>query len=143
MKKIIYEYKYIQKELDVSEEDIINEVSIRLDDDSETLKLYDFDELPSYIDDLLSDDYYILSPDEEDNIRNKLIPLIESKYNELMDQQRNAELDLLRNRTSIIFSIAGLLDELSFHYPRVSGDLGYSLSAEEIVDLIIQNGNKE
>ena len=119
-------------------------VSIRLDDDSETLiRLCEFDELPGYIDDLLNEDYYILSPDEKSSIRNKLIPLIESKYNELMDQQRNAELDLLRNRTSIIFSIAGLLDELSFHYPRVSGDLGYSLSAEEIVDLIIQNGNKE
>lgn len=144
MKKINYEYSYVRNETDISEEDIINEILSYIDDDSETLKEYEFYELPTYIDDFLNDDdRYILSLDEENSIKNKLIPLVEKRYNDIMNQERENELDFLKDRRTIIFTIAGLLDELSFHCPRVSGDFGYSLTAEEIVDLIIQNGNKE
>ena len=82
-------------------------------------------------------DYYIvefdeISDKEEDHLRAEIKKEFDKRVNEL----RQEEINQLKDKKSILNWIENLND-----WPY-EGDVGYILSKEEILNLILENGNK-
>jgi hypothetical protein len=62
---------------------------------------------------------------------------IKKEFSEKVNKIRQEETDQLKDRKSIL----NWIENIQYGYPD-EGEVGYMLSKEEILDLIIQNGNK-
>ena len=65
-----------------------------------------------------------------------ILPKLEERYNKERKKSLDYELENLKDRESISDWLEDIID-----YPY-EGDVGYILSIDEIIDLIIKNGNK-
>ena len=64
---------------------------------------------------------------------------IKKEFNERVNELRQKEIAKLKDRNSILKWIENIIED---NYWQDEGEVGYMLSKEEILDLIIQNGNK-
>ena len=92
--------------------------------------------------DWLETEEYIYSfIDEFDEISDKEKDLLKSEIKKEFDKEvnrlRQKEIDKLKNRKSIL----NFIESTYADWPD-EGEVGYLLSAEEILDLILQNSNK-
>lgn len=74
--------------------------------------------------------------------KGSLIKLVKEKIDEKLNNMREPEIRSLSNRKSIHKWLSGLLDSMRKLDDIEYGDVGFLLSVDEIIDLIIQNGNK-
>lgn len=74
--------------------------------------------------------------------KGSLIKLVKEKIDEKLNNIREPEIKSLSNRKSIHKWLSGLLDSMRKLDDIEYGDVGFLLSVDEIIDLIIQNGNK-
>jgi len=91
-----------------------------------------WEEIEEYIDSYI-EEFNEISDEEENLLRQKIKKEFDKKVNEL----RQEEVNQLKDRKSILYSFTRMLDS----WPG-KGEVGYLLSKEEILDLILQNGNK-
>jgi len=124
MKKEIQ--KWISSVEDIAMEDAVNEF---FDEDWDPR---DWEETESYIDSYI-EEFQEISDKEEDILRAEIKKEFDKRVNEI----RQEETDQLKDRKSILNLIENLCDD----WPN-EGEVGYLLSEEEILNLIIQNGNK-
>ena len=71
-----------------------------------------------------------------------LIKLVKEKINEKINNIKEPEIKRLSNRKSIYKWLSGLLDSMRKLDDIEYGDVGFLLSVDEIIDLIVKNGNK-
>ena len=64
---------------------------------------------------------------------------IKKEFNEKVNKLRQEEIIQLKDRNSILKWIENMIED---NYWQDEGEVGYILSKEEILDLILQNGNK-
>ena len=93
----------------------------------------DWEETESYMNSYIEEEFSEISNKEEDLLRSE----IKKEFNRRVNELRQEETDQLKDRKSILNLIENLCDD----WPS-EGEVGYFLSEEEILDLIIQNGNK-
>ena len=124
MKKEIQ--KWISSVEDIAMEDAVNEF---FDEDWDPR---DWEETESHIDSYI-EEFQEISDKEEDLLRSEIKKEFDKRVNEI----RQEETDQLKDRKSILNLIENLCDD----WPN-EGEVGYILSKEEILDLILQNGNK-
>ena len=74
-----------------------------------------------------------ISDEEKDILREE----IKKEFNYRVDELRQEEIDQLKDKKSILNWIENLYND----WPN-EGEVGYLLSKEEILNLILQNGNK-
>ena len=72
-----------------------------------------------------------------------LIKLVKEKIDEKLNNIREPEIKSLSNRKSIHKWLSGLLDSMRKLDDIEYGDVGFLLSVDDIIDLIVKNGNKE
>lgn len=77
---------------------------------------------------------------EED--KGSLIKLVKEKIDEKLNNIREPEIKSLSNRKSIHKWLSGLLDSMRKLDDIEYGDVGFLLSVDDIIDLIVKNGNK-
>lgn len=75
--------------------------------------------------------------------KGSLIKLVKEKIDEKLNNIREPEIKSLSNRKSIHKWLSGLLDSMRKLDDIEYGDVGFLLSVDDIIDLIVQNGNKE
>ena len=75
--------------------------------------------------------------------KESLIKLVKKKIDESINNIREPEIKCLSNRKSIHKWLSGLLDSMRSLDDIESGDVGFLLAVDEIIDLITKNGNKE
>ena len=90
------------------------------------------EEIEEYIDSYI-EEFNEISDEEENLLRQE----IEKEFDKRVDKLRQEEANQLKDRKSILYSFTRMLDS----WPG-EGEVGYLLSKEEILDLILQNGNK-
>ena len=71
-----------------------------------------------------------------------LIKLVKEKIDEKINNIKEPEIKRLSNRKSIYKWLSGLLDSMRKLDDIEYGDVGFLLSVDEIIDLIVKNGNK-
>lgn len=91
-----------------------------------------WEDTETYIDSYI-EEFDEISDKEEDHLRAEIKKEFDKRINEL----RQGEINQLKNRKSILNWIESLGDD----WPD-EGVVGYILSKEEILNLILQNGNK-
>ena len=74
--------------------------------------------------------------------KESFIKLVKEKIDENINNIREPEIKSLSNRKSIHKWLSGLLDYMRRLEDIEPSDVGFLLSVDEIIDLIIQNGNK-
>ena len=84
------------------------------------------------------DSYIEEFPEISDKEADLLKVEIKKEFNERVNELRQKEIAKLKDRDSILEWI----DMNEDNYWQDEGEVGYMLSKEEILDLIIQNGNK-
>ena len=89
---------------------------------------YTYSGIDSYI-----EEFKEISDEEKDILREE----IKKEFNYRVDELRQEEIDQLKDKKSILNWIENLYSD----WPD-EGEVGYLLSKEEILDLILQNGNK-
>jgi hypothetical protein len=89
---------------------------------------YTYSCIDSYI-----EEFEEISDEEKDILREEIKKEFSNRVNEL----RQEEVDQLKDKKSILNWIENLYND----WPD-EGEVGYLLSKEEILDLILQNGNK-
>jgi DNA replicative helicase MCM subunit Mcm2 (Cdc46/Mcm family) len=94
----------------------------------------DWEETEEFIDQYIEDDFITISDEEKNQLRLK----IKEEYDKRIAELKQKEIDQLKDRKSILELIAETIIESCYDAEEV----GYLLSAEEILDLIIKNGNK-
>ena len=72
-----------------------------------------------------------------------LIKLVKEKIDEKINNIKEPEIKRLSNRESIHKWLSELLGSMRKLDDIESGDVGFLLSVDEIIDLITKNGNKE
>lgn len=92
----------------------------------------DWEETEEYIDTYIEEEFTNISDKE----KNQLKSGIKKEYNKRVLNLKQEEIDQLKDRKSIL----KFLEEAICDYCD-EGEVGYLLSAEEILDLIIKNGN--
>lgn len=75
--------------------------------------------------------------------KGSLIKVVKEKIDEKLNNIREPEIKRLSNRKSIHKWLSELLDYMRRLEDIESSDVEFLLSVDEIIDLIIQNGNKE
>lgn len=140
MKKIIEEYKKVNTEKIMSIDEVVKELINYLNDDYFNDSCYD--EEPMSIDDYKDEvkdiltyslDIENVSDEELEEIANKTYLTFIDKCNKFRNEQKDYEKSLFQDRNSI-------RDELSNWYDY-EDDVCF-LTLDEIIDLIIENGNK-
>ena len=111
---------------DVTLEEVVNEF---FDGDWDPRS---WEDTESYIDSYIKE-FKEISDKEKDLLRVEIKKEFDKKVNEI----RQEEYVQLKDRKSILKWIETLNDDFPFE-----GEVGYMLSKEEILDLILQNGNK-
>ena len=74
--------------------------------------------------------------------KGSLIKLVKEKIDEKLNNMREPEIKSLSNRKSIHKWLSGLLDSMRKLDDIEYGDVGFLLSVDDIIDLIVKNGNK-
>lgn len=74
--------------------------------------------------------------------KGSLIKLVKEKIDEKLNNIREPEIKSLSNRKSIHKWLSGLLDSIRKLDDIEYGDVGFLLSVDDIIDLIVKNGNK-
>lgn len=74
--------------------------------------------------------------------KGSLIKLVKEKIDEKLNNIREPEIKSLSNRKSIHKWLSGLLDSMRKLDDIEYGDVGFLLSVDDIIDLIVKNGNK-
>ncbi len=119
-------HKYISSIEDISMEEAVDEF---FDGDWDPRSWEDTEScINSYI-----EEFQEISDKEENLLRLE----IEKEFNKKVSEVKKEETDQLKDRKSILEWIENSCDD----WPD-EGDVGYMLSKEEILDLILQNGNK-
>lgn len=118
--------KWISSVEDVAMEEAVNEF---FDGDWDPRSWEDTEE---YIDSYI-EDFNEISDKEADHLKEEIKKEFDKKVNEL----RQEEADQLKDRKSILNWIENLFND----WPD-EGEVGYILSKEEVLDLILKNGNK-
>ena len=90
-----------------------------------------WEDTEEYIDSYIGE-FFEISDKEKDLLRSE----IKKEFDKEVSKLKKEETDQLKDRESILNWIENLND-----WPD-EGDVGYLLSKEEILDLILQNGNK-
>lgn len=85
-----------------------------------------------WLDTYIGEEFQEISNEEVDHLREE----IKNEFNRRVNKIRQEEIKQLEDRKSILNWIDNLID-----WPD-EGEVGYILSKEEILDLILQNGNK-
>jgi vacuolar-type H+-ATPase subunit E/Vma4 len=86
-----------------------------------------------YIDFYIEEDFQEISDKEADHLKAE----IKKEFDKRVNKIRQEEIDQLKDRKSILNWIKSFVDD----WPD-EGEVGYMLSKEEILDLILQNSNK-
>ena len=119
--------KWVTSVEDIAMEEAVNEF---FDGDWDPKSWEDTD---SYIDSYIKEEFSEISHEEENHLRQEIKKEFDKRVNEI----RQEEVNRLKDRKSILnwieFFIDGVFDE---------GEVGFMLSKEEILDLILQNSNK-
>ena len=93
----------------------------------------DWEDTEEYIDSYIENDLIEITDEEEDYLKAE----IKKEYDKRVSELRQEEIIKLKDKDSILKwienSLNGWIDE---------GEIGYLLSAEEVLNLILQNGNK-
>ena len=127
--------KTIEKIEECSIEEVVNDF----------LDYWNDDELEDVKDNL---EYEITNYLEEEDIeylekeKESFIKLVKEKVDEKINSIREPEIKRLSNRKSIHKWLSGLLDYMRRLEDIEPGDVGFLLSIDEIIDLIIKNGQK-
>lgn len=79
------------------------------------------------------EEFQEISDKEEDLLRAEIKKEFDKKVNKICQE----EIDQLKDRKSIL----NWIEIIQYEFPN-EGEVGYLLSKEEILDLILQNGNK-
>lgn len=74
--------------------------------------------------------------------KGSLIKLVKEKIDEKLNNIREPEIKSLSNRKSIYKWLSGLLDSMRKLDDIEYGDVGFLLSVDDIIDLIVKNGSK-
>ena len=95
----------------------------------------DSEDFDSELDDFIKDNIKEISPEEMDALKEEIKKQLIKQKEEFIVQEKSK----LKNRTSILEWI-----DYNTKYDACleAGDIGYYLSAKEILDLIIENGKK-
>lgn len=123
------EWKSVEKELSIEEavEQFFDECSVYYNDWDETS--YELEDFIDNIDDI------------SDSEKASLTEAVKKKFNMEAEKLRQEEIRQLDNRRLILSFLTSInFDENDWDINE--GDIGYMLSAEEILDLILKNGNK-
>jgi hypothetical protein len=115
------------KYTDVSDEDIVNDFM------EDAFTIYEW-----LVDDFTIDDYEYFWEDYELTAEDKerLFSKIQIKAKEEIEKVKKDEKNLLKDRESILTFISSSIED------SYSEQVGYALSAEEILDTILENGRK-
>lgn len=133
MKKKVY--KTIEKIEECSIEEVVNDF----------LDCYDTDELEEIKEGF---EYEITNYLEVEEIeyseeeKESFIKLVKKEVDKKINNTKESEIKQLSNRKSIHEWVSELLDYMRSNAEIDPGDVGFSLSVDEIIDLIAQNGNK-
>ena len=116
------------KYTDVSDEDVVNDFM------EDAFTIYEW-----LVDDFTIDDYEYFWEDYELTAEDKerLFSKIQIKAKEEIEKVKKDEKNLLKDRESILTFINCSIEDSDY-----SGQVGYALSAEEILDTILENGRK-
>jgi len=93
----------------------------------------DWEETEEYIDTYIEEEFTNISDKEKNQLKSE----IKKEYNKRVLNLKQEEIDQLKDRKSILKFLEGVTDDYCDE-----GEVGFLLSAEEIIDLIIKNGNK-
>ena len=122
--------KTVTEEVEVSLDEIVKELFENSDWDPNDLD-YTLDNFEDYLE---YSDYEDIS--EED--KNEVLKKAEEIFNEKVEKLKKEELSKLSTREKIIQFISDITYD---SYPE-EGQVGYTLTSEEILDEILKNGNK-
>lgn len=111
---------------DVTMEEAVNEF---FDGDWDPKSWEDTEE---YIDSYIEEDFQEISDKEADHLKAE----IKKEFDKKVIKLRQEEINLLKDRKSILSWIKSLVD----NWPD-EGTVGYMLSEKEILDLILENGS--
>lgn len=125
-KKTIWTEEIVDVDVDEIVEDCLNNYY------DMTNQEFDPDYVMEYLEE---DDEYELTDAE----KQKIVDACAKKFESMYKEDRNKELELLKDRSSILNILEDWLDYNGY---KDVGDLGYILTSEEILDEIIKNGNK-
>lgn len=116
------------KYIDVSDEDVVNDFM------EDAFTIYEW-----LVDDPTINDYDYFWVDYEltEEDKERLFSKIQIKAKEEIEKAKEDEKDLLKDRESILTFINCSIEDSDY-----SGQIGYTLSAEEILDTILENGRK-
>mgnify|MGYP006908909826 CR=1 FL=1 len=91
-----------------------------------------WEDTEEYIDSYIEGDFQEISDKEADHLKAEIKKEFDKRVNKLHQE----EIDQLKDRKSILNWIESFTDD----WPE-RGEVGYMLSKEEILDLILENGN--
>ena len=125
MKKEVCKYSIEEISIEEAVKDFCEEYCGSIDSE-------DFD---SELDDFIKDNIKEISPEERDSLKEEIKKILIKRKEEFIVQEKSK----LKNRTSILEWI-----DYNIQYDDCleAGNIGYYLSAKEILDLIIENGKK-
>ena len=95
----------------------------------------DSEDFDSELDDFIEENIKEISPEEMDALKEEIKKQLIKQKKEFIVQEKSK----LKNRTSILKWIDC---NIKYNNSLEEGDIGYYLSAKEILDLIIKNGKK-
>ena len=95
----------------------------------------DSEDFDSELDDFIEENIKEISPEERDSLKEEIKKKLIKRKEEFIVQEKSK----LKNRTYILEWIDY---NIKYDDSLEGGDVGYYLSAEEILDLIIENGKK-
>lgn len=117
-------------------EDITIEQAVNEFFDFEDWRPNDWDYTVDTADFYIEDSFIEISEKEKELLKIE----IEKEFDKRVNKIRQEEVDQLKDRKSILNWIESIIQ---YDYPNEGeGEVGYMLSKEEILDLILQNGNK-
>ena len=130
------EYVNKLKLVEVSIDKVVKEIvdSAKEDDD---ISNYEEDELEDYIDGWLFD-YQDVTSEERSELYEKLLPILKEIRNTSIENEREEEISQLSDR----YLILEVIENNICYHADISGTVGYRLTSEEILDLILKNGTK-
>ena len=138
MKRV--EEKFVKKleTTDITMDDAVKLFMEYLRDDEE-LSEYNGWDPEEVIDENIPDNLEFDSLEEEKEFREKLIPFVEKAIEESVSVGKEDEIEQLSDRILIRNWIETKMEQ---GFDIEPGDIGYFLTTDEIIDLIIKNGNK-
>lgn len=125
----------VTKETEFSFEEAKNEFMSEMDPSD--LSCYDESEICIYIGDNMPYNWE-LTDDEEEEFVKKMVPIIKPMWVKEKNKCKAEESESLKCREDII----EWLDDVIYRTEPQEGMIGYALTSEEILDLILKNGNK-